>query len=89
MNFPALIFGWALSSLYGLLFHVWRGGGPGRILLYLLLAWIGFAAGHFAGNALGWSFAIIGALNAGMGTLGSALFLFVGHWLSLVDVSRR
>lgn len=88
MNLPALVLGFVIASLYGLIFHVWRNGGPGRILLYLILAWLGFAAGHFGGNALGWSFAEIGALNAGMGTLGAAAFLFVGHWLSLVDVAR-
>ena len=33
MTIPALLFGLLLASLYGTLFHLWRGGSGGRILL--------------------------------------------------------
>jgi len=39
--------------------------------------------------ALDWTFAAIGPVNAGMGTLGSAIFLFVGEWLGRVEVVRK
>lgn len=89
MTLPALLFGIVLSSLYGALFHLWRGGGPGRILLYQVLAWAGFWAGHFGGIWLVWQFWTVGPLNVGPATLGSLLFLLVGHWLSLVEISRE
>jgi hypothetical protein len=89
MTIPALIIGLILSTLYGAVFHLWRGGGAGRLLLYLILSWIGFWAGHFLGEALGWNFFGLGALNAGMATLGSLLFLGIGYWLSLVDESEE
>ena len=89
MTLPSLIFGLLLSSLYGAAFHLIRGGNLGRLLLYLILAWAGFWAGHFLGGALGWTFAGLGPLNLGMATVVSLLFLVVGHWLSLVEVQRR
>jgi len=89
MTLPAFLFGVVLSSLYGALFHLWRGGGPGRILLYVLLAWAGFWAGHFGGIWIGWEFWTIGPLNAGPATLGSLVVLLIGHWLSLVEISRE
>jgi len=35
------------------------------------------------------SFAAVGVLNTGMATIGSIIFLFVGNWLSLVEVQRK
>lgn len=89
MNIPALLFGIILSTLYGAAFHVWKGGGPRRILLYLGLAWAGFWVGHVLGSIGKLSFENVGALHVGAGTAGSLLFLFVGHWLSLVEVERK
>jgi hypothetical protein len=89
MTLPSLIFGIILSSLYGAGFHLIRGGNLGRLVLYLILAWAGFWAGHFLGGALGWTFASVGPLHIGTATLGSLLFLLVGYWLSLVEVQRR
>lgn len=85
MTLPSIILGIVISSLYGTIFHLYRGGGPGRILLYVVLAWIGFWIGHFLGNYLGWIFLSLGSLNLGMGTIGSALMLAFGYWLSLVE----
>ncbi|HBX67890.1 MAG TPA: hypothetical protein DEH25_00435 [Chloroflexi bacterium] len=84
MTLPSFLIGIVISSLYGALFHLWRGGGPGRLALYILLAWIGFWVGHFIGNALGLSFFSLGPLRLGAATLGTAITLGVGYWLSLV-----
>ena len=86
MTIPGLLFGFITSSLYGALFHLWRGGGAGRLLLYLILSWIGFWAGHFIGFKLNWAlFLRIGPLYFGTATLGSFLLLLFGHWLSLME----
>jgi hypothetical protein len=69
--------------LYGSAFHLWRGGGAGRLLLYIILAWIGFWGGHLLGNALGWTFFSLGPLRLGTATLGAALARGGGSWLSL------
>ena len=89
MTLPMLLLGFLISSLYGAVFHLWRGGGPGRLSLYLIMAWLGFWAGHFLANQYGWSFASLGPLNLGMATLGSLVFLGVGYWLSMVDVQPK
>jgi len=40
--------------------------------------------GHLLASILGWTFLSIGPLHLGLATLGSAIFLFVGYWLSLI-----
>ncbi len=85
MTFPSIIIGIVISSLYGAVFHLYRGGGLGRLILYLILAWIGFWTGHFAGKRFGLDFFSLGPLNLGMATLGSAVVLIFGYWLSLVE----
>ena len=85
MTLPSFLIGIVISSLYGAVFHLWRGGGLGRLILYLILAWIGFWLGHFVGNALGWTFFSLGPLRLGTATLGAVLTLGVGYWLSLVE----
>ncbi len=86
---PMLLLGFIVSTLLGALFHIWRGGGAGSLLLYLLLGWIGFWAGHFIASQMGWDFDRLGQLHLGTATLTSAVFLLVGYWLSLVEVERR
>ena len=89
MSIPSLLLGFVISTLYGSLFHLWRGGHAGRLLLYLVLAWIGFWLGQFIGNYLNFSFDIYGQLHLIIATLGSLIFLAVGYWLSLVQVERK
>jgi hypothetical protein len=89
MTLPAFFFGFLLSTLYGAVFHLWRGGNAGRLLLYLLLGWTGFWIGQMAARRLGWTFLSIGALHVGMATIISFLFLGLGYWLSLMDVERK
>lgn len=89
MTLPALIFGILLSSAYGTAFHFWKGGDLKKLALFVILAWLGFWIGHAVGAGIDWTFAAIGPVNAGMGTLGSAIFLFVGEWLGRVEVIRK
>jgi hypothetical protein len=89
MTLPALLFGILLSTAYGTAFHFLKGGSLGRLLVFVVFSWVGFWAGQIAGDALGWHFAPIGPLNAGLDTLGSAIVLFGGEWLSRVQVSRK
>lgn len=89
MPLPTLILGIFISSLYGALFHLWRGGGGGRLLLYLAFSWIGFWLGHFIGNLTGITFANLGALRLGTATLGSLITLGIGFWLSLIETGEE
>lgn len=89
MSMPTLFLGFVLSTLYGALFHLWRGGNAGRVFLYLILAWIGFWIGQFLGNLINISFDTLGQLHIVSATLGSIVFLVVGYWLSLVQVEKK
>jgi len=89
MTFPAILFGIVLSTAYGTAFHFWKGGSLNKLLLYVILAWLGFWIGHIVGGLIGWSFAAVGPINAGLATVGSAIFLLVGEWLGRVEVIRK
>ena len=89
MSIPSLLLGFILSTLYGALFHLWRGGNLGRLLLYLLLAWVGFWLGQFIANYLNLAFDVFGQIHLVIATLGSLILLAVGYWLSLVQVERK
>jgi len=89
MSIPTLILGLILSTLYGALFHLWRGGNAGRLLLYIILAWIGFWVGQFIGNILNLSFDTLGQLHIVASTLCSLILIFIGYWLSLVQVEKK
>ena len=85
MTLPTLLFALLVALLYGALYHLLRGGDIGRLLLYLVLSVLGFAAGHLFGFWRGWVFLPLGSLNLGMSTIGSILILLIGDWLSRIE----
>jgi hypothetical protein len=89
MPIPTIIFGILLSSLYGAVYHLIRGGSLRRMFFYFILAWAGFWLGDLLGWYMGWTFASAGILNAGMGTVLSVIFLVVGDFVSRVRIAPR
>lgn len=89
MTLPSFVLGIVISTLYGAAFHLWRGGGPGRLVLYLILGWAGFWAGHALTAYWAWTFGKVGPLQILGASLGSLLFLGAGYWLSLVEVQKK
>jgi len=89
MTIPAILFGIILSTIYGAAFHFFKGGSLARLVGDIILSWLGFWSGQIAGSMLGKSFWIIGPIDTGMATLGSLIFLFVGDWLSRVEVRKN
>jgi uncharacterized membrane protein YeaQ/YmgE (transglycosylase-associated protein family) len=81
MSPPTLLLGLIISILYGSLFHLWRGGGPGRLLYYLVLSVLGFWVGHFLASHFALSFDTLGEIHLGSASIGSLVFLLVGYWL--------
>lgn len=88
MTFPAFVFGFLIGALCGAAFHFWRAESVKKLILYLILGEIGFWIGHTVGNKLQWEFGMIGMLNSGMGIIGALLVLFVGSWLSRVEIKQ-
>lgn len=87
MPIPTLVFGVVLSSLYGAFYHLVRGGSLRRLLFFLVLSWAGFWLGDLLGWAMGWNFAAVGVLNAGMGTVLSLAFLVIGDFISRIRIN--
>ncbi len=86
MTLPSILLGLFISLLVGSLFHLWRGGSLARLLLYLALSLTGFVMGQWIGSWQKLVLFPVGTLNLGMAVIGSSVFLFAGHWLSLVEV---
>jgi hypothetical protein len=89
MTLPALLFALLLALFYGALYHLVRGSGFWRLFLYFVLSVLGFIAGHLFGIWRGWSFIPLGALNFGLSSVGSLIFLLLGDWLSRIEVAQR
>jgi hypothetical protein len=89
MTIPTFIFGLVISTLLGAIFHIWHGGGIGKLALYLLLGWLGFWIGHYLAERLGFYLTSIGSLHLGPALGMGLLFLFVGHWLSLSEAKNN
>jgi len=85
MSLPTLLFALLIAFLYGAAYHLLRGGGFWRLLLYLGLSALGFAAGHFVGLWRGWVFVPLGSLNLGVSSIGSIVILVIGDWLSRIE----
>ena len=89
MTIPTLFLGLILSTLYGALFHLWLGGNAGRLLLYLILSWIGFWLGQFIGDLLNITFDNFGQLHIVLASMSSLIFLGIGYWLSLAQGEKK
>jgi hypothetical protein len=85
MNIASYLFGFILATLLGAVFHLWKDGGIGRLVFYLLLSWLGFLIGHWAAKSLGLGLMNIGPVNLAGGVVGSIIFLFLGNWIGKVE----
>ena len=88
MTLPAVIFGIITSTLYGSVFHLIRGGNLGRLILFIILGWLGFWIGNFTAEWLGWEFLSVGPRHLGVATIFSWLFMIIGAWISHIEVER-
>ena len=86
MTLPSLLFGLIIALLIGAVFHLLRGGGLGKLILYLVLSLAGFIAGHLLGEWRGWILFPIGPLDTGLAVIGSLVFLGLGDWLSRIEI---
>ncbi len=86
MTVPALLFGILVSTLMGAALHLITGGRPWKLVLFIILAWIGFWLGNYIGGKLGMEFLMIGPLYFGAALVVAAIFLLVGYWLSRIDM---
>lgn len=86
MTLPSAGFALLTALLIGSVFHLVVDGGPGRLILYMILSTVGFAAGQWLADSQAWSLLSVGPLQMGTAVAGSLVFLLVGHWLSQVNI---
>lgn len=84
MTLPAFVFGLLVASFLGVLAHLATGGGLGRLVLFIILAWVGFWGGHLVGDYLGVTFLKVGPLNFGLAVVVALALIALGYWLSRV-----
>lgn len=81
MPIPSLLFALLIALGLGALYHLIRGGDWSRLLAYLFMSALGFAAGHLFGLWRGWEFFVVGPFNLGMELVGALAFLALTGWL--------
>jgi uncharacterized membrane protein YgaE (UPF0421/DUF939 family) len=89
MTIPSLLFGLIIALLIGALFHTIRGGNGWRLLTYILISCLGFFLTNWFGKSLGWSLYPFGVLDAGLGVVGSVIFLIIGDWLTRIESNKK
>ena len=89
MTLPSFLFALLIALLYGTLYHLIRGGGFWRFILYLFLSVFGFALGHLIGLWRGWVLIPIGSINLGISSIGSWLVLLFGDWLTHIEADGQ
>jgi hypothetical protein len=85
MTLPTLLLAILIALFYGAVYHLIRGGGFWRLILFFGLSLFGFAMGHLIGLWRGWTFIPLGSLNFGLSSMGSVMVLMFGDWLSRVE----
>jgi uncharacterized membrane protein YeaQ/YmgE (transglycosylase-associated protein family) len=89
MTLPTFLLGVVISSLYGAVYHLVRGGSGKRLLAYLVAGWVGFWIGHLVGQVFGITFFSVGALRLGAATIFALLALFLANWLAIETSSPK
>jgi hypothetical protein len=86
MTLQSWLLAFALATIYGAAFHLWRGGNARRLLLYLLAGWLGFALGQGLGELLSLTILKVGQIHLLPATLGSAIALGAASILARAEV---
>jgi uncharacterized membrane protein YeaQ/YmgE (transglycosylase-associated protein family) len=89
MTLPDILLGSVIACLFGVIFHLFRGGNPGRLIVFLILGLIGFWLGDILGDNFNFIFLSIGTLRLGMASIGAVITLIIGNWLTKVERNEK
>ena len=71
-----IVLGFLLATIYGAAFHLFVGGPPRRIILYVIASWVGFTIGHIIGDLVNLDVLKLGAVHL--------LSASVAAWIALI-----
>lgn len=77
-----------IASFMGSLFHVWKGGNGGKLILFITVSIVGVLSGQLLFLFWPIKFFEVGPMKIGLGIITSILFLFGSLWLSNFDTSE-
>ncbi len=89
MMTPNFLFAIALATLFGALFHLVRGGGATRLLLYLACSWAGFAVGQAVAPYIGLDLLMVGPLHVFESATCALLLMLGASVLVLKEPARE
>lgn len=72
---PTFVFALIVATLLGTLAHFIFGGDARRLVLFLIVAWVGFALGHVLGVAFRIDILNVGTLRLFAALLGGSMLL--------------
>jgi hypothetical protein len=75
-----MVLAFLLATAYGAGFHLIMGGPLRHVLVYIVSAWVGFAAGHFLGVFMNLDILDLGAVNLFSASAGAWVALLLA-WL--------
>ncbi len=79
---PNLFIGILVSALMAALFHLWKNGGPGKLFIYVIFAFLGYLIFSALFRLLEITVFQIGPYDPGAGVIGCVVLLFFSHWLT-------
>jgi uncharacterized membrane protein YccC len=82
MNGPTVYLGFLVASVIGFAFHALRGGTLGRLVLYIVTAWVAFFLGHALASLMGWDAGRLGGLNLLPAIVATVIGLLVASLLA-------
>jgi uncharacterized membrane protein YccC len=82
MNGPTVYLGFLIASVIGFAFHALRGGTLGRLVLYIVTAWVAFFLGHALASLMGWDAGRLGGLNLLPAIVATVIGLLVASLLA-------
>ena len=80
---PYILLSLMLGSLYGTLFHLWRGKTSRDLIIYLVTGNVGFWLGQALGDLISSELFLIGPLHILEATALAWISLFVVRWLKV------
>jgi len=88
MNVSTYIFGWILATLLGAVFHLWKDGGFWKLIIYIILSWVGFFIGHLIAKNAGFNFLNVGYSISAAASSGASSCFLLGTGLAALNPCR-